>query len=579
MNCSKIKYYVFCCMFIQSNNYLINPLFNPFLKDNYYIFEYGSVPIETRIKFKNRILKRKGAGYQKNIILIEELEKILASGGVSNFNEIIIKQLGCSRRMYDCHKSRLLKQLRTYYFNWEEREGENVSDKINRMFKCGMLKEAKNEILKIVNKPGKKKMRVNDNAALFDFCEKLFYYFSHNNEIRKSSYYFKQAEIINSKIIRSGADKILKSGIRLRFLLLKSFKLTINRFKINNLKKAAVILEKIKVNHFELLSTEQKLKVHHRLGLLYNVFKERERSIKEFKAAKILAEENSFIADALIFESFIMLRKFAENNNLAAEFLEFHKNNYLKIIKCHTDISQIMDYELNYLRFLIYSGDKDTGKFTADYMNRQLLYSRKSDALNSWYLDLSDEVSSNIAKWKITGNKFYISPDKQILDAFIKMNSESFYRFKNIYLPNVLSILYINIAEQEFWRSVNADFLKADLILKKLNRIIKLHNINISISWIETIKLGLEIFEALRSFTKDKVLIKFAGKTGKLTEMLAGKQQTFNISSDFAKLLFIKQEVNHPGFDTLINNFENKIMKLHPEQFEVIKRLANSSSA
>lgn len=566
-------------MFSESNNYLKNPLFNPFFQDIYYIFEYGAVPAEIRSEFKKRILKRKGAGFQKNITLINGLEDTINSGGSSKYPAELIKKLGCSKRMFDCHKSRLLKQLRLFYFNPGNCQNESFSERIDRLFRIGMLKEAKNEILKFLDDAGKKRKSLNDKIILFDFCDKLYHYFSYNNEARKCSFYYKQAVNLHNKIIRSSATDEIKTGIQIRLLFLKSYKLTANRFKINNLKKAARILENILKKHSNRLNTEQKLKIHHRLGMLYYVFKEKDHSVDEFKTASAISEENSLTSENLVYTSFIMLRKFSENNDPASEFLEFHKNNFDKIIRCHTDISQVMEFELNYLRFLIYSGDESTEKITADYLNRQILYSRKSDALSSWYLDLSDEISSNIAKFRIKGKKFYIEPDKELLDAFIKMNSESFYTYKNIYAPNVLSILYINIAEQEFWRSFDADFFKAEAVLKKLHRIMKLYNLNISISWIETIKLGLEIFEALKTFKKEKVINKYAGKTGKLTELLTGKQQAYNISSDYAKLLFIKQEVDHPGFDLLINNFEKKIKEYQPEQFEAIRRIAKLNSA
>ena len=59
---------------------LKNPKYNPFLVNDYYLFEYGAVPENIRSLFKEKVLRRKGAESQKNVKLIEYYESIINSG-------------------------------------------------------------------------------------------------------------------------------------------------------------------------------------------------------------------------------------------------------------------------------------------------------------------------------------------------------------------------------------------------------------------------------------------------------------------------------------------------------------------
>lgn len=542
-----------------------NPKYNLFFIKDYYLFEYGAIPANVRNSFKLKILIRKGSVEQKNIKLIEYYENIIKTG---NFDEKEYAKLNIvlnvSNRMLDCHKARLLKQLRNFYFEWKEFPFECGINRIKRMFNKGMLREARTELMELEKNTLGQEKNIEQKILLFEISEKFFQLYNFTRVLRRTNYYFKKAKTLYNQIILSKADTNIINEIKARFRLLNSHKLTINRFKLKNLKKALSELNSILKIDQNKLPINLQLKIYHRCGLLYNILKDKDKSIKAFTAGKILAEKHKMKAEKMIFESFIMIRNFTSNNNLANKFLIYHKKNFPVILKFHSDVSQILEYELNYLRFLIFTNDPDTEHITNDYLSRQILYSRKADALNSWYLELSDQLSSSVFEWCKVNNRYSVCVNNNILKLFTEMNRISIYKFTNIYSPNVQAILYINIAEQEFWKCTNADFFLAETYVKKLERIMKLYNINISGSWVESSKLGLKIFEALAIQKGDRVYKRFNGSIDRFIEKIKSEKQSFNIASDLAKLLFINNMLKVQELDSKLIELIEWINNNHP---------------
>ncbi len=545
---------------------LKNSKYNPFFVSDYFLFEYGAIPENVRTEYKKKVLKRKGSPEQKNLKLIEYFERKISTGlfDEKEYSELS-GMLNITGRMLDCHKARLIKQLREFYFRWQELPGESEIEKIRRRFSIGMLREARTELIELEKKTIKQKKSTEQKLLLYEISEKLFHYYNFIRDLRRTNHYYKPPNRLSCSIIRSKQGRKFNTEIKTRFRLLKSYKLTMNRFKLRNLEIAVRELTGILSAERNMIPVNLQLKVHHKLGLFYNILRDKDRSIIALTEGKELARTNNSLAEKLVFESFLMIRKFSDNNSLAGEFLEFHKRNFPVILEHHTEVAQVIEFELNYLRFLIYANDPAAEEITSDYLSRQILYSRKADALNSWYLELSDQHSSSVFEWRKTGDRYSVSVDKNILSVFTEMNRVSTYKFSNIYSPNVQAILYINIAEQEFWKGTKADFLLAETYIKKLERIMKLYNINISSSWIESAKLGLKIFEMLEKQDSKRVYKRFSGAVTRFIIKIKSEKQSFNIASDLAKLLFINDALKVARLDDEITGFIEWIGNNHPD--------------
>lgn len=545
---------------------LKNPKYNPFFVNDYFLFEYGAIPESARKQYIENLLKRKGAADQKNARMVQYFENIVNTGSF-NVNEYskLNETLNVSSRMLDCHKARLIKQLREFYFEWEDIPGESETEKIRRRFSSGMLREARTELILLEKKTLVLKQTTEQRLILFEIYEKLFQYYYFTRDLRRTNLYFKRARNLSIKLLNSKTEAAIRTEIRARFKLLKSYKLTMNRFKFGNLETALKDLTGLLKADKESIPVNLQLRIYHRCGLLFNILRDKENSIKALEAGKELAAKCGSAAEYILFESFLMIRSFTDNNHLAGEFLEFHRKNFPVIIKCRTEISQLLEFELNYLRFLIYANDPVSEEITSDYLSRQILYSRKADALNSWYLELSDQHSSSVFEWVKSGNRYSVNVDKNILSVFTEMNRISTYKFSNIYSPNVQAILYINIAEQEFWKCTKADFLLAETYIKKLERIMRLYNINFSSSWIESAKLGLKIFEMLEKYNPERVYRRFSGAVTRFISKIKSEKQSFNIASDLAKLLFINDALRVNKLDEEITGLIEWIGNNHPD--------------
>ncbi|MBI5727122.1 MAG: hypothetical protein HY965_04685 [Ignavibacteriales bacterium] len=169
---------------------------------------------------------------------------------------------------------------------------------------------------------------------------------------------------------------------------------------------------------------------------------------------------------------------------------------------------------------------------------------------------------------------FEIIINRKILNEFSIINRLSVSRFSGLFMPNSLVILYVNLAEQEFWKHKDADFEMAENFIKKTARIMKLHYINISRSWVESTRLGIKIFEMLVSEKSVKVYRKYRNSLLKFIDTIKSDKQTFNISSDFAKLIFIAGILKNEELDKKITELSQWISENNPEIFSIIQNSA-----
>jgi hypothetical protein len=545
---------------------LKNAKYNPFFVKDYYLFEYSAIDPEVRRKFHYKLIKRKGASGQKNVklmCLLEEAvnEKMFHRDDFSCWD----KTLDVTNRMLDCHKARLLKQLREFSFKWESDVSESKIEQIRRRFAKGMLREARTELSQLENEILSSTEHKTRLPELFEISEKFIQIYNYLKDKRRSNHYYKLAGVYYNQIKRSRLSGELKNDITVRYQLVLSVKLMSNRFKVNNMQKAAKKLEHVLAKYGDNIDPQHVMKIHHKLGLIYNVLRKKELSIDAFIKGKQLANRTGKIAEELIYESFLYLRRFTENNKLAPAALKFHRDNFAFISSNYTDVQQLIDFEFNFLRFLIFSGGEETEAITEDFVAKQILFSRKADALNSWYLELSDQLSSNVYRVTGTESEFKVEVNNSVLAQLTELNRQSVSKFSGLFSPNSLVILYVNIAEQEFWKGTEADFELAENFIKKTQRITKLYYINISGSWVISTKLGLKIFEMLATQRRERVYRRFSNAITRFIDLIKSEKQSFNIASDLAKLIYIANRLRSVELDNRLYELLIWISSNQPE--------------
>ena len=152
------------CILKTSVEHILNCVFNP---KSYFILEVAAIPFIQRYEYLNKLLERRKSGNQKNVQILKYIYECIDGSSPDNWNEQeVCRKFKISLRMLDCHKSRLLKGLREFYFNWDEIETKirntyKAESEIivqyelaKEQIKVGMFREAKNILIaleKIVN--------------------------------------------------------------------------------------------------------------------------------------------------------------------------------------------------------------------------------------------------------------------------------------------------------------------------------------------------------------------------------------------------------------------------------------------
>jgi len=549
--------------------YFKNSKYDPFITKDFFIFEISAIPLTSRLKFREKLLKRKGAEDQKNLSLLE-LYSTITDDQQSTLDDIhdleIAAKIGVSKRMLDCHKSRLLKSLREFHFQYTPplllSSPEEKLSVINHMYKLGMVREARVILIDAEHELG---LEHEAPKALYEFeiYEKLADYYLYTKDLRRFNLYFRKLKkITESNEVENGNSNEAIYKMRSKLLYKSAQKKTLNRFRLKHISNAIADLKQGFKYAAKVKEKELQLKILFKLGQLYNIAKERELSLKSFEQGLELSENFGNRGFAMVFDTYILLRKFTSDNRLAKKALETIEGYYNSLQRNCNNIEYLMDVEFIYLRFLIYLNNETADDVSADYIRKQVLYSRKADAISSWYLELSDRLSSSVFRWS-AGPEIIVNTEK--LEEFNRLNIRSLAKFRNLYSPNVLAIVYINSLEQEFWKFNKGDFQLSDIYITKLERIVKQHNINISHTWIESAKLGLRIFEAMGTSGRNQVFHKYRSHIVSFIEKMKSETQSFNISADYAKLLFISQKLDNPQMKEIINDFGEWINENHPD--------------
>lgn len=540
-------------MFIENQKYFLFNVRDEFLR------EVAVMPEEYRNKFLQKLLKRKGAENQKNVKLYKLAVETIETGEYDNWkNGRIASMLTVTPRMLDCHKSRLIAGLREFVLS-EKKITKNDSDAV---FNHGFLKVAKKNIFrenKILETAG-------NNLALAANYSKLAAYYSAAGNRRST------VKCLNN--LKRIYETDQNDNIKFHVLIVTSL---LNKLRKNPLKNSENDLDTLK----EILRTAKKLKnknyissAYLKLGLFCCKIKNFEKAVWYFSKGYNFCKRNNLENDALVFSSHILIRNFIQDNTIASSVFDSLKSNYEKIYDSHDDISQLLEIEYCYLRILIYLNHPDSDRVSEEFIKRKILSSRKSEGIISWYLELSDRISSSVYNWVISGNNLSVRVDQPMLMQFEKINSQAMFHYKDLQTHNSLAIIYINCIEQEFWKVKEADFGLTELWAKKLKRLVNTYKLNVSSSWFESSLLGLRIFREMSFRKNNEVFKKFSEIIIELIEKLKSSSMPYNIVSDLAKLIFMSQILRTRDFDKEISKIWDWVNENKPDIINAIKKSA-----
>lgn len=582
-------------MNITRLDYILNNIFNAY---DFFLLEVYAIPKETRKEYLNKLLNRKDAGSQKNVRFLKYIYSILEGNSYKEWNEeALCKKLEISRRMLDCHKSRLLKSMREYYFGWEERakrleegiKGDEIDRLVatgNEMSRIGMIKEAKHVYFKAEGKINK--------ILSKDPSEKNYIYLADIYR-RLSLYYFLQRDARKFNLYKAKCDKLLKSALKRNFsvktltalkirqLRTEYWKLKFNTPSDKNVLKSKSILEEILKEAGKISDYENMLFALDNLGGVYMKLRNLDKAEELIKEGLFIAEGGNLHNKSIVFEILMDLIKFRKNNKTAKSFLKKLEKAISILSNSECEYEDLKTVKYNYIRMLIFFNREGSDSAAENFINDLILYSNKADAISKWYLELSDRLSSSIYTWHgiMTGADEFqldINVNKKLLEMFEEMNYNTLIHYNKFYDPETLAVLYLNQIDLEFWKGTACNFENAHYFIKKLDRLIKTRHIGINKSWFISSKIGIKIFEDMNIMPKKDVFDKHFVTVKEFIDSIKDEKRSFNIADELAKLIFISKKLNVKRFIYEVKNLEAWLKSNHPEHYRAIVNAAEIES-
>lgn len=578
-------------MNITCLDYILNNIFSTY---DFFLLEIYAIPEETRKEYLSKLLLRKDSSSQKNVRLLKYIYSALNENNYKLWNEeALCKNLDITPRMLDCHKSRLLKSMREFHFDWEtkvKRIRENFEgDEIDLLMKTGkemsrigMIKEAKQVYFKAEGKINKLIQK--------DPSERNYLYLSDIYR-RLSLYYFLQRDARKFNLYKSKCDKLLKSAARKNFskktsslLKIRQLRIEYRKLKFNtpsdkNVLKSKDILEHILAEAGKIDDTENLIFSLDHLSAIYMKLRDLDKAEELVKKGIAVAEENDLTSKSIVFDVLHELIKFRRNNRNAKSFLKKLEKSYSLLNKIDCDYEDLRTIRYNYIRMLIFFNREESDSEAEKFINDLILCSNKADAISKWYLELSDRLSSSIYNWQgIMTNagdfRLDINVNKKLLDIFEQTNYNTLIHYNKFYDPETLAVLYLNQIDLEFWKGANCNFENARYFIKKLERLIKTRHIGINPSWFISSKIGIQIFEDLSYLPKKEVFDKHFVSIKEFIESIKDEKRSFNIADELAKLIFISNRLNIQRFTHEVKNLELWLKTNHPEHYKAILNAA-----
>lgn len=530
-----------------------------------YFNEFSAIPIEVRNSFYNSKLKNLNSINNKNLVLYKIIENFLIGRekGIEWDNFKISKKLNVSESMLNCHRSRLLKQLREFYFNCKPAADISILEKGFEYMKNSMIREAKNSFDRCKNK-------ISDPDTLSRIYEFYsIYYHRHRDKIRFSKNLSEFKNLYN----RSRRKKI-KNSDRTKILIRYKYAESLGHQFILRTEKSYEISLKIL---YDCLKLSEKikyipeiLKFRFLIGNLEIENSSFDKARNHFSKGLALATKNKFFTESKLFKTKLNHLDFLNDNSLASKLT----SETLKIYD-NLPVTVYSDYRLHILfhllRFSSFATDKHLfNSLSLKLVNELFLYSRFADAFFRYYTLKTDEYIDKLHVWYYDNNKLNVELNSEILNAFVSFNYRSIFSLRKLYGNDQLFFVYITQIEIEFWKWENAVFENANFFIKKIERILRNNHSISNTEYFHTLKFCINILQDSKIMSDKTLIKKYYPVFISLIENLKNKDRKYNIIYDFTLLKFLSQKLNIKIFS---DKTEKLFLWIKNKKPELIKRL------
>jgi hypothetical protein len=152
-----------------------------------YLIELSAIPLKIRNEYREKLLTRRNSGRQKNVKLLKCIYDYIDENRISEWNPKEVSAVtGITAKALYTQKSRLLKNLREYYFKWKEAEKE-IKIKVEKIYSEGSFYMEGAETITLMLEKARKMVEIGMKR------EAKFMYMKLEKLIRSS--YINQAEM------------------------------------------------------------------------------------------------------------------------------------------------------------------------------------------------------------------------------------------------------------------------------------------------------------------------------------------------------------------------------------------------
>lgn len=549
----------------------------------FYFNEFSAIPKEIRKKFYFSKSKRINSFNQKNLILFRIIENYLDAEETDTlWNETLIcKKLKINISMLRCHRSRLLKELREYYFKFQNKE-TNVLDRGLQYSKNSMIREAKNcydRCISLLEKESKNKKQFDKAILLSEIYEFYFiYYHRHRNKNRFREIYEKLFAL-NKFVSKNCNNKETKDILKMRMHYCEALRY---QFLVKTQKPYLIALKNLELalNYAEAISyTKYILKFLFLKGNLElevnGVDSARTYYSKGFELASKENDEN-FANEKIIFRVKLMLLNSFTDKNLIEDYMQEMREYHLKMDKNY-DADYILHLLFHYLRFASSYGD--TGMFNGlsyELVNNLFIYSRSADAFFRLYTLKADKYIGNLTYWESNNYDSAIKINKNVLEKFSSFNQKALINLDKLYSIDQLFFIYITQIELEFWKWKNGDTENAFYFINKIERLIKKGHSISNIIYFNTLKICVRILADTFHMDKKQLTSKYYPAIRNQINILKKREDNYNILYDYTLLKLLSQNLEIKEITKEITALYNWIKK---ERYALISHLQKTGSA
>jgi hypothetical protein len=560
-----------------------------------YLIELSAIPYNTRNEYLELLLKRKNAYTQKNVKLLKCIYDYVNENRLSEWDpKKVCSQTGLNMNALYIQKSRLLKGLREYYFNWKKTEceikekseqeqqdrsifNENekeialMLEKARKMAETGMVREAKTIYTKIEKKARISSLQqIEIYLILSEIYEYQSYYFFNKRDKRKLQFFInKLSNIIDViRTLNTRINERQKALLEIRLNFIKFHHYCIEWYKNPKAKMQfnfPVIICSLsrKFDYFEYFTRA----LHGRI--IIELVNENYETAKELcrEGFKISGEQGYTTAKHTFASMlyYINLKNSSgrykhKNENILSYYEKTKKDNPFNLWTIYLENSIVMAYHLDKRKEVldifreqitsnIILGDFGFSVFFKFVLDSELY----NDKLLSYFNDYNIHFKGYLEIQKI---------DNEILDDIKKicLNTECYHTrindFGLTWQVHKLKLISYFFREDDFEYDDVENLLKIMAQLKKNNKIIP------GIQTYELLKLSIKMLEHLGN-SRD-IADKYELKFKKAVDSLKENPQELT-STDYAIVSSLARRLRCREITGIVKDFYNWLISNHPE--------------